>query len=49
MVGVIGVNKRIFTSLAKAGISVFLVTQTSSENSTTLGDQEKDCAAAVEA
>ena len=49
MVGVIGVNQRIFTCLAKAGISVFLVSQTSSENSTTLGVQEKDCEAAVEA
>ena len=49
MVGVIGVNQRIFTTLAKAGISVFLVSQTSSENSTTLGVQEKDCEAAVEA
>ena len=49
MVGVIGVNQRIFTALANAGISVFLVSQTSSENSTTLGVQEKDCEAAVEA
>ena len=49
MVGVIGVNQRIFTTLAKAGISVFLVSQTSSENSTTLGVQETDCEAAVEA
>ena len=49
MVGVIGVNQRIFTTLAQAGISVFLVSQTSSENSTTLGVQEKDCEAAVEA
>ena len=49
MVGVIGVNQRIFTTLANAGISVFLVSQTSSENSTTLGVQESDCEAAVEA
>ena len=49
MVGVIGVNQRIFTALANAGISVFLVSQTSSENSTTLGVQETDCEAAVEA
>jgi aspartokinase/homoserine dehydrogenase 1 len=48
-VGVIGVNHRIFTAHANAGISVFLVSQTSSENSTTLGVQEKDCEAAVEA
>ena len=49
MVGVIGVNQRIFTTLANAGISVFLVSQTSSENSTTLGVQETDCEAAVRA
>lgn len=48
MVGVIGVNQRIFSSLAQGGISVFLVSQTSSENSTTLGVQEKDCDKAVE-
>ena len=49
MVGVIGVNQRIFGALANAGVSVFLVSQASSENSTTLGVQEKDCEAAVEA
>ena len=48
MVGVIGVNQRIFGALAKAGVSVFLVSQASSENSTTLGVQEKDCNTAVE-
>jgi len=48
MVGVIGVNQRIFSALAKAGVSVFLVSQASSENSTTLGIQEKDCEVAVE-
>jgi aspartokinase/homoserine dehydrogenase 1 len=48
MVGVIGVNQRIFSALAKAGVSVFLVSQASSENSTTLGVQEKDCEVAVE-
>ena len=31
MVGVIGVNYRIFKALAKNGISVFLVSQASSE------------------
>lgn len=36
MVGVIGVNRRIFTTLADGGISVFMVAQTSSETSTTL-------------
>ena len=48
MVGVIGVNQRIFSALAKAGVSVFLVSQASSENSTPLGVQEKDCEVAVE-
>ncbi len=49
MVGVIGVNQRIFSALAQAGVSVFLVSQASSENSTTLGIQEKDCDTAVDA
>ena len=48
MVGVIGVNQRIFSALASAGVSVFLVSQASSENSTTLGIQEKDCERAVQ-
>ena len=42
MVGVIGVNRRIFTCLADNGISVFMVSQASSENSTTLGVQDVD-------
>ena len=42
MVGVIGVNQRIFTSLAEHGISVFMVSQASSENSTSIGVQESD-------
>ncbi len=36
MVGVIGVNRRIFTTLAKGGISVFMVAQTASETSTSI-------------
>ncbi len=36
MVGVIGVNRRIFTTLADGGISVFMVVQTSSETSTSM-------------
>lgn len=36
MVGVIGVNRRIFSALASGGVSVFLVAQTSSEASTSL-------------
>ena len=42
MVGVIGVNRRIFTCLADNGISIFMVSQASSENSTTLGVQDVD-------
>ena len=37
MVGVIGVNRRIFSCLADHGISVFMVSQASSENSTSIG------------
>lgn len=47
MVGVIGVNRRIFTALADKGISVFLVAQASSENSTSIGVRDEDAAAAV--
>ena len=42
MVGVIGVNKRIFTALADNGISVFIVSQASSENSTSIGVRTQD-------
>lgn len=48
MVGVIGVNRRIFTTLANVGISVFMVSQASSENSTSIGVRDEDAAAAVE-
>ena len=48
MVGVIGVNYRIFKTLAKNGISVFFVSQASSENSISIGmrnvDAEPACA-----
>ena len=44
MVGVIGVNKRIFTALADNGISVFIVSQASSENSTSIGVRSQDAA-----
>lgn len=47
MVGVIGVNYRIFKCLAKAGISVFLVSQASSENTTSIGVRNNDAEAAV--
>ncbi len=47
MVGVIGVNRRIFSCLAENGISVFMVSQASSENSTSIGvrdvEVEKAC------
>jgi aspartokinase/homoserine dehydrogenase 1 len=48
MVGVIGVNRRIFTALANHGISVFLVSQASSENSTSIGVRDEDASKAVE-
>lgn len=43
MVGVIGVNRRIFGCLAENGISVFMVSQASSESSTSLGVKDEDC------
>ena len=48
MVGVIGVNRRIFTALAINGISVFLVSQASSENSTSIAVKDSVAAKAVE-
>ncbi len=48
MVGVIGVNRRIFTALADNGISVFMVSQASSENSTSIGVRDEDADKAVE-
>lgn len=47
MVGVIGVNRRIFTALTNGGISAFLVAQASSENSTSIGVREEDADQAV--
>ena len=47
MVGVIGVNRRIFTALADNGISVFMVSQASSENSTSIGVRDEDALSAV--
>ena len=47
MVGVVGVNRRIFTTLAQAGISVFMVAQSASETSTSLAvtpaDAQRAC------
>ena len=48
MVGVIGVNRRIFTTLADSGISVFMVSQASSENSTSIGVRNEDAQLACE-
>ena len=48
MVGVIGVNHRIFRALAQNGISVFLVSQASSENSTSIGVCNSDAELACE-
>ena len=48
MVGVIGVNRRIFSTLAENGISVFMVSQASSENSTSIGVRDEDAQRAVE-
>jgi aspartokinase/homoserine dehydrogenase 1 len=42
MVGVIGVNYRIFKALSKAGISVFMVSQASSENTTSFAVKNED-------
>ncbi len=48
MVGVIGVNRRIFKVLAVNGISVFLVSQASSENTTSIGVRNADSKLAVD-
>ena len=48
MVGVIGVNRRIFSTLADNGISVFMVSQASSENSTSIGVRNEDAEQACE-
>ena len=48
MVGVIGVNSRIFRTLAKSGISVFLVSQAASENTTSIGVRNEDADLAVQ-
>ena len=47
MVGVIGVNRRIFKALAQNGISVFMVSQASSENNTTFAVKNEDAELAV--
>lgn len=49
MVGVIGVNARIFNALARQGVSVFLVSQASSENTTSFAVRNADAERAVSA
>ena len=48
MVGVIGINSRIFNALAKNGISVFLVSQAASENNTSFAVRNGDADHALE-
>lgn len=48
MVGVIGVNSRIFNALTSRGVSVFLVSQAASENNTTIAVRNGDVDLAVE-
>lgn len=49
MVGVIGINARIFNALARKGVSVFLVSQAASENTTSFAVRNEDAPRAVEA
>lgn len=49
MVGVIGVNARIFNALARNGVSVFLVSQAASENTTSFAVSNADAQNAVDA
>lgn len=48
MVGIIGINARIFNALARSGISVFLVSQAASENNTSFAVRNADASRAVE-
>lgn len=47
MVGVVGVNTRIFSALSRRGVSVFLVSQAASENNTTIAVRNADAQLAV--
>lgn len=49
MVGVLGISSRTFKALADEGISVFLISQASSENSTTFAIQNAEAEAAIKA
>lgn len=48
MVGIVGINARIFNALAKNGVSVFLVSQASSENNTSFAVKNADADIAVQ-
>ncbi len=48
MVGIVGVNARIFNALARDGVSVFMVSQASSENNTSIAVKTCDAFQAVE-
>lgn len=49
MVGVLGISFRTFKALSDAGINVFLISQASSENSTTFAVKNSDAEATLEA
>jgi len=49
MVGIIGIDSRIFSSLAREGISAFLVSQSASETGISIGVSKDDADAALEA
>jgi len=49
MVGIIGINARIFTALTRNGVSVFMVSQASSENTTSFAVRNADADRAVAA
>lgn len=48
MVGIVGVNARIFNALADNGVSVFMVSQASSENNTSFAVRSADATRAIE-
>ncbi|MDE6049913.1 MAG: bifunctional aspartate kinase/homoserine dehydrogenase I, partial [Paramuribaculum sp.] len=49
MVGIVGINARIFNALAREGVSVFMVSQASSENTTSFAVKNEDAERAVDA
>ncbi len=49
MVGIVGVNARIFNALAREGVSVFMVSQASSENTTSFAVRNEDADLALDA